>query len=347
MMDGMRVDLGGVRSRRHLAAWAVLEAGLFACAEPEKSAGQGSTEETGTAVEPTGTSVGAPSTVGSDGASDGGNSPSADPGVSTDGESEATASEGGSTGAVTDLSSDVESGTGATANAVEADETQGSEQEPAVLVFSRTVAFRHDSIAAGHAALADLAATQGWSLQPSEDPEVFRDEDLASFDVIVFLSTTGDVLDIEQQGAFERFIRAGNGFVGVHAASDTEYEWPWYGGLVGAYFRAHPQIQPATIRVEDRDHPATSHLGEMWTRTDEWYAFMENPRLDVHVLLALDEESYAPGDSHMDGDHPIAWYHEYEGGRAFYTALGHTAESYEEPDVLVHLGGAIEWASGR
>jgi len=164
--------------------------------------------------------------------------------------------------------------------------------------------------------------------------------------VVVFLSTTGDVLDERQQAAFERFIRAGKGFVGVHSATDTEYEWAWYGGLVGAYFKAHPAIQSASMVVENASHPATSHLSSPWTRTDEWYGFRVNPRAKVNVLLSLDEQTYDPGEGAMDGDHPIAWFHEYDGGRAFYTALGHTRESYAEPDFLAHLEGGIEWASG-
>ena len=214
-----------------------------------------------------------------------------------------------------------------------------------VLVFSATAGFRHASIGAGVAAIESLAVERGWTLRHSEEASVFSDGGLACYDVVVFLSTTGDVLDASQQAAFERFIAAGNGYVGIHAASDTEYEWPWYGELVGAYFRAHPEVQPATIQVEDQTHPATVHLQDSWTRRDEWYAFDRNPRHTVSVLLSLDEASYSPGAGAMEGDHPIAWYHEYGGGRAFYTALGHTTESYSERDFLLHIAGGIEWAA--
>jgi type 1 glutamine amidotransferase len=147
-------------------------------------------------------------------------------------------------------------------------------------------------------------------------------------------------------GAFERFIRRGNGFVGIHSATDTEYDWPWYGELVGAYFRAHPEIQPALIRVEAA-HPSTMGLPSTWMRTDEWYGFRDNPRSRVTVLLTLDESSYMPGASTMGDDHPIAWYHQHDGGRAFYTALGHTEASYAEPLFLGHLAGGVEWAARR
>jgi type 1 glutamine amidotransferase len=217
-----------------------------------------------------------------------------------------------------------------------------------VLVFSRTLGFRHDSIADGVGALETLARDRGWQLSATEEQGVFSDVGLAPFSVVVFLSTTGDVLDGDQEAALERFVRAGGGWVGIHSASDTEYSWPFYAGLVGAYFREHPvALQPALVRVENASHPATATLPTEWRRTDEWYAFATNPRPNVTVLLTLDETSYAPGTATMGSDHPVAWYHAYEGGRAFYTALGHTRESYAEPAFVAHLAGAVEWAAGR
>jgi type 1 glutamine amidotransferase len=213
-------------------------------------------------------------------------------------------------------------------------------------VFSRTTGYRHVSIGAGVEALQGMAQERGWTLSATEDPTTFSDTGLSSYNVIVFLNTSEDVLDDSQQAAMETFIRAGNGFVGVHGASASEYYWPWYEGLAGAYFNAHPDIQQATIVVEDASHPSTAHLSETWARTDEWYGFRINPRDPVNVLLSLDELSYSPGDGAMDGDHPIAWYHEYNGGRSFYTALGHTTESYAEAEFLEHVAGGIEWASG-
>ena len=162
---------------------------------------------------------------------------------------------------------------------------------------------------------------------------------------MVFLSTTGNVLDDAQQKAFEEYIRAGNGWVGIHAAADTEYEWPWYGKLVGAWFKGHPRNQQATVNVEDRTHRSTAMLPAEWKRLDEWYSFRSNPRSDVHVLASLDEKSYDPEKVPM-GDHPIAWYHEFDGGRAWYTALGHTKESYAEKPFLEHVREGIEWAAG-
>ncbi|GAB4214382.1 MAG: hypothetical protein OHK0022_52830 [Roseiflexaceae bacterium] len=212
-----------------------------------------------------------------------------------------------------------------------------------VLVFTRTLGFRHDSIPDGIAAVQALGRRHGFGVVASEDPALFNDADLARFRVVVFLSTTGNILNNEQQAAFQRYIRAGGGFAGVHAASDTEYGWPWYGLLVGSYFDSHPAIQPAGVLVADAEHPSTHGLPTPWQRTDEWYNFRGAPT-HVRVLLRLDETSYTGGG--MGDNHPIAWCHEYEGGRAWYTGMGHTSESFAEPLFLQHLLGGILWAAG-
>lgn len=215
---------------------------------------------------------------------------------------------------------------------------------PRVLVFSRTMGFRHLSIPDGIGAIRELG-TGRWCVDATEDPAVFTAENLRRYRAVVFLSTTGNVLDDAQQKAFEDYFRAGNGWVGIHAAADTEYEWPWYGKLVGAWFKGHPRNQQATVNVEDRTHRSTAMLPAEWKRLDEWYSFRSNPRSDVHVLASLDEKSYDPEKVPM-GDHPIAWCHEFDGGRAWYTALGHTKESYSEKLFLEHVREGIEWAAG-
>lgn len=214
-----------------------------------------------------------------------------------------------------------------------------------VLVFSRTEGFRHGSIATGAAAIASLGERHGFGVEHTEDPAVFRDDNLGRFAAIVFLNTTGNVLNPEQEAAFERFIRAGGGFVGVHAAADTEYDWEWYGRLVGAYFRSHPAVQPAAVRILDSSHPSTRCQPSVWTRTDEWYDYRAPPAAGISVLAALDESSYRGG--RMGEVHPIAWYHRFDGGRAWYTGLGHTSESYAERAFLDHLAGGILWAVTR
>ena len=213
-----------------------------------------------------------------------------------------------------------------------------------VLVFSKTVASRHASIADGIAAIKELAMLNNFEVLLSEDATVFNDTNLARFSAVVFLSTTGDILEANQQAAFERYVRAGGGFAGVHSASDTEYTWPWYGGLVGAYYLGHPAIQNARVVVEDTNHVSTAHLPSSWVRNDEWYNFQTNPRTNVQVLCRLDETSYSGGTM---GDHPIAWSHDYDGGRAWYTAGGHTSASYREPLFRLHLLRGIQYAAGR
>ncbi|MFI6758646.1 ThuA domain-containing protein [Micromonospora sp. NPDC050417] len=215
-----------------------------------------------------------------------------------------------------------------------------------VLVFSKTAGFRHGSIPSGIAAIQQLGAANGFTVDATEDATAFNDANLANYKAVIWLSTTGDVLDDTQQASFERYVKAGGGYVGIHAASDTEYNWPWYGGLVGAYFNAHPANQQATVKVEDPAHPSTAGLPDKWSRFDEWYNFRTNPRANVHVLASLDERSYTPGTGAMGADHPTAWCQEYDGGRSWYTGGGHTNESYAEPQFLTHLLGGIETAAG-
>lgn len=215
-----------------------------------------------------------------------------------------------------------------------------------VLVFSKTAGFRHASIPSGIAAIQQLGAANGFTVDTTENSAAFTDANLANYAAVIWLSTTGDVLDADQQAAFERYIQAGGGYVGIHAASDTEYAWPWYGELVGAYFASHPANQNATVKVEDPAHPSTESLPARWTRYDEWYNFQSNPRGRVHVVASLDETSYTAGAGAMGHDHPIAWCRDYDGGRAWYTGMGHTNESFAEPAFLEHLLGGIESAAG-
>ena len=214
-----------------------------------------------------------------------------------------------------------------------------------VLLFTRTTGFRHGSIGSAVDALTSMGQAEGWSVTASEDPTLFSTAGLENFDVVVFLLTTGDILDGGQQAAFESFVQGGGGWVGVHSASDTEYDWAWYGGLLGAYFDGHPRPQDARIDVVDATHPAMVGIPAVWERFDEWYNFRADPSDRVDVLALLDESSYEGGT--MGASHPIAWAQEYDGGRAFYTAGGHTSASYAEPSFLSHLRGGILWAGRR
>ncbi|MBM0278839.1 ThuA domain-containing protein [Micromonospora tarensis] len=214
-----------------------------------------------------------------------------------------------------------------------------------VLVFSKTAGFRHDAIPVGIQTIRDLGAANNFTVTATEDAAAFTTSNLNQYEAVVFLNTTGDVLNASQQTAFESYIASGRGYVGVHAAADTEYDWPFYGNLVGAWFASHPAIQQANMKVEDRGHAATAHLPQTWTRTDEWYNYRTNARSTAHVLATLDESSYSGGG--MGADHPLSWCKSYNDGRSFYTGAGHTQASYAESGFRNHLLGGIRYAAGR
>ncbi|MGC3946893.1 MAG: ThuA domain-containing protein [Chryseolinea sp.] len=217
---------------------------------------------------------------------------------------------------------------------------------PRVLVFSKTKGWKHTSIPSGIDAILKLGKENGFLVDTTKDASFFDDFNLKQYKAVIFNNTTRNVLNPDQQAAFERFIQAGGGFVGIHSAADTEYEWPWYDKLVGAHFSSHPHnpnVRPATVRVTDNTHMSTSGLPADWKRTDEWYNYRSfYPGL--HVVAYLDENTYEGGTN--GADHPISWYHEFDGGRAFYTGGGHTEESYSEPLFLKHLLGGIKYAIG-
>jgi cytochrome c len=215
-------------------------------------------------------------------------------------------------------------------------------EKPRVLVFSKTKGYRHESIEEGKLALIELGKKNNFDVDTTENAALFTEENLKRYKAVIFLSTTQDVLDPVQQADFKRFIEAGGGYVGIHAAADTEYEWPWYGKLVGAYFKSHPQQQEAKlVKVGSLGNNTTP---DTWVRKDEWYNY-KSISPDIKVIYNLDETSYQGGEN---GDkHPIAWYHDFAGGRAFYTGLGHTKESYQDPQFLDHLLQGIRYAIGE
>ncbi|TDC48364.1 ThuA domain-containing protein [Jiangella ureilytica] len=245
-----------------------------------------------------------------------------------------------------------------------APEVQAQQDEDySILVVGRTLGFRHGSIVPGTTAIIQLGAENGFEVDVWDPAQPTRTlpstpfttvENLAQYDAIVFLSpvdgtnnpANAPLLNDSEFAAFQGYIRNGGGFAGIHAATDTMHNRPWYGQLVGAYFRNHPANQDAKLVVADDAHPSTAHLATVWNRHDEWYNFTANPRGNVHVLLTIDERSYNPGSGAMGTDHPMAWCHTFEGGRSWYTALGHTNQSYTEPAFLQHILGGIEWAAG-
>lgn len=228
----------------------------------------------------------------------------------------------------------------------------GQDKAPAArfnaLVFSKTLMFRHPSITNGIAAIKQLGAENGFHVDATEDASAFTPANLARYKVVVFLSTSGNILNAEQQAAFKSFIERGGGLAAIHAAVAgdvaTEGKWPWYGDALCARFTNHSAIVQATANIEDRKHPSTAPLPEHWVRTDEWYNFITTPRGQARVLASLDETTYQGGT--MGKDHPIAWCKQVGKGRIWYTALGHTEASYAEPLFLKHLLGGILSAAG-
>jgi type 1 glutamine amidotransferase len=217
-------------------------------------------------------------------------------------------------------------------------------KNPRILVFCKTKGYHHASITAAAPAIYKLGQENGFDVDTTSDAAVFTKNGLKPYAAVVFLSTTGDVLDNEQQEVFEKYIRSGKGFVGIHAATDTEYDWPWYNQLVGAQFKSHPKQQEAVLNITDDKDASTSHLPNPWKRKDEWYNF-KNLQTGLHVLISIDEKSYTGGEN---GDvHPMAWKHEFDGGRAYYTELGHTDESFTDPLYMKHLLEAIRYAMNK
>jgi type 1 glutamine amidotransferase len=223
-------------------------------------------------------------------------------------------------------------------------------QEPIrILAFSQVEPgiYHHLSNLDGIALIEKLGKAQGWKVDVTHDRGSFNDERLAGYDVVAFINTTGDILNDAQQAAFERYIQNGGGYLGTHSAADTEHGWKWYGAMIGGYFKSHPSVdQVAMTRLENNDHPANKHLDASGEVLEEWYDYTANVRgrPGFTVLMTVDESTYEGGLS--GDDHPIAWVHEYDGGRAFYTGLGHHFQA-DHPFLSQHLIGGIEWAAGK
>ena len=217
-------------------------------------------------------------------------------------------------------------------------------QQPAVLIFSKTKGYRHESIDSGKLAIMNLGAQKGYRVDTTESAEAFTEENLKKYHAVVFLSTTADVLNLQQQADFMRFIQAGGGYLGIHAAADTEYDWWWYGKLVGAYFKSHPAQQEAVMKkVNDFPGDKEGKLKPEWKRWDEWYNYKKiSP--DIKVLYNLEESTYKGGENGTD--HPIMWYHDYDGGRSFYIGFGHTNQSYKDADFMNAVELGLDYAVG-
>ena len=217
-------------------------------------------------------------------------------------------------------------------------------QKDAILVFSKTKGFRHQNIPVARQALIELGLKNKIMVDTSESSAVFTADNLKKYKAVVFLSTTGNILDEAEQAVFEQYIKKGGGFVGIHAAADTEYDWPWYNQLVGAYFLSHPKQQNMEVVVHDHSHLSTKMLPDRWKRFDELYNYKKIV-MGIKVLATLDENTYQGGQNGQN--HPFIWYREFDGGRSFYTGGGHTNESFAEPLFLEHILGGIKYVMGK
>ncbi len=209
-----------------------------------------------------------------------------------------------------------------------------------VLVITETKGWVHDSIESGLKLIQNIGNKNNFNVYHSDNSSVITYKNLKEIKTIIFLNTTEEILTDVEQKVMESFIKSGKGFVGVHAAADTEYNWQWYGKLVGAYYRNHPEVMNGKILTIN--HKITNHLDSEWEIEDEWYNF-DYVNYDINILLHLDEDSYIGGE-HPDY-HPITWYHEYDGGRSFYTGLGHTKEVYDDERFIKLLEKGILYAS--
>jgi type 1 glutamine amidotransferase len=222
-----------------------------------------------------------------------------------------------------------------------------------VLLFTKTAGWHHDSTHAGVTAIKALGDLHDFKVFWTENADlVFKDTELKKYKAVIFLSTTGDILNNEQQAVFERYMRAGGGFVGIHAAADTEYDWPFYTKMVGHMFHIHPAVQTATIKVENPNFPGMDRFAKRFLFTEEWYEYDASRSSNLKYLLSVDEKTYAPyakwgpkEGKGMGAMHPIAWYQEYEGGRAFYTGLGHLQATFSDAHFMHHVYGGIYWAA--
>lgn len=220
----------------------------------------------------------------------------------------------------------------------------GNNEQNHLLVYTKANISVHEAIQTGTETIRDIADQHGLQVTVTDDSTMFRSDNLSQYSAIIFANTSGEILDDEGKAAFKEYIQNGGGFAGIHAASTTEYNWEWYGNMVGNYFDGHPAIQTATLNIHDHSHPSTSHLPEEWVWEDEYYNWQHTLSDDITVLMSVDESTYEGGTS---GDlHPVTWYHEYDGGRAWYTSLGHGAEYYSDPQFVRLLEGGILWAAG-
>jgi type 1 glutamine amidotransferase len=212
------------------------------------------------------------------------------------------------------------------------------------LVFTKTAGYRHESIDAGKTMFRNKATEWNLTVTETEDAGTFTISNLNNYKLIVLLNCTGELFTDPQRAALQNFVRSGGRVLGIHGASDAEYNWAWYPQMLGGWFHSHPEIQEAVCYPVVADHLSTRGLPDRWSRTDEWYN-IKSLQSDNVTVMAVDESTYTGG---IHGStHPISWHRSFEGGKIFYTAMGHTSETYSEPLFIQHIGGAIQWLTSQ
>lgn len=222
-----------------------------------------------------------------------------------------------------------------------------------LLSFNGDTGYKHDSKSIAEKMIEDLGIKNNWEITATSDPAIFTKPGLSDFDVIIFnnnCGTDGAIFNIDEQKGIQQYIRSGGGFVGIHCAGAIwgeigEFQ-KWYEHLIGTRLVDHPHVQKAKLIVENKYHVCTQHLPEEWIIEDEWHRFAYNPRQSVNVLISLDENSYE-GEQKMGGDHPFTWYQYYDGGRSFFTSIGHTVSIYKNDSYRKLVEGGILWAAGK
>lgn len=225
-----------------------------------------------------------------------------------------------------------------------------AESQKHILIYTRNgEGYVHENIGASVAALEKICTEEGYATEVSEVPGVFTPENLERFDAIIFTNTNNEGFDTDgQREAFQEYIRKGGGFMAIHSASGSEREWPWYWALVGGKFLRHPAYQEFDVLVTDTTHLSTSHLPRRWRVSDECY-FSNQLNPDIHVLLSVDLTTIEdegkleyPGET-FGQQFPLCWCHTFDGGREWYTALGHDSAFYSDPLFVEHLRGGLLW----
>lgn len=216
-----------------------------------------------------------------------------------------------------------------------------------ILMLRHSAGFEHSYLPDAEVALKQLGQDNGWQVNTTHRCELITAENLEKLDMLIFATTGNLAFDDAQKQALLDFVRGGKAFFGIHNATDTCYDWPEYGEMLGGYFAGHPWHQEVNVIVEDTNHPATRMLGDSFKVVDEIYTYRNWDRSTTHVLMHLDNSSVDISKGNRDdNDYALGWCHTYGQGRVMYTAFGHPDVLWHQEWFLEHIAGCIRWAGG-